>query len=370
MSNPLAPTVFSSGAKDTLATLDVYRATGDSVVNSIQALAKRNNTDISTLLGGKLSGATLNKLFSQVGQQLTVDKDALTARLVGASSTLKSAYRELSTSLKDGVVGSFEDLGTMKITLGGIEQTVASQNFSDLTSVGSFLNAYTGNKDLFKAEDVDAMAGVISAMVAEGSELGMDNVFSSLTNNLTDPGLMTRVVKQTVPRVIAAGDFKTLYDMSASSAGPAIGVLYPEFAQLLTGSYQRQQRGAMQNPQQDYDRIIGSLLNVNAQWDKIVRQNGEDTDFGINLLALLGSSRDFQSLVVAGVMAISDNNDPKKYHILGGAYQKTTVMNELKRFFPMVYLATDRDKQTTAQRKTVDPRTLNALSSVATSILS
>lgn len=345
MANPLAKPLFTAGAKDVLAAVDVYKKSdGKQVINSIQSLAQRAGLDVNKLLGGKLSTSSLDKILTNIGGKLGIDKNALQARLLEGSASLKNSFRQLTDSTKDMMYESFEDLGNITAKINGVQTLVSSADFTELASFGKFVNEYTNNTAMFSFEDLDGMGATISSMVTQGSGLGFDNMFSTLTETIDNPELMCRVVKQTVPNVLKNGDFKTLLDITSSRAGKNIGDLFPNFTSLLTQDYSNKYNGRSSDSPLNYDRLISSLFNVDQQWDVLTR--GEDgDDLGINLIKLMGGSRDFKYLMETAVTQLTDNDDRKKYHMLGNAYTQTTVEALVARYFPRVYMTTPRTER-------------------------
>lgn len=377
MANKLASPIFQTGPKDALATLDVYTSTGKDVINSIQALTNTSSLNIGGLLGS-LTGANaaFGGLLKSVKGKIAIDKDALAKRLIGAIPSVASGLRDLTSNLKAGVLGSMADLGSLQATVGGLQTTLSSANFADVSAFGGLMGNLTLNMDAaqqFNLVDKDAFSGIISGAIAEGAKLGMPSSFSTLTTGLTlgnnplTDDVLNRVVAQSMPTLLKEGDFRTLLDMSSSSVGKNMGVVMPDFAQQITQTYSRKYNGQANDLFDDHLKVLQTLTNVNADWDKVVRNSEEGTDDTINLLSLLGSSRDFRALIAAGISNLGDH-DRQKYYALHGLYEETTVEAEIKRYFPRVAVMTATQRKATKDKKTYDIRTIVDLAGLATAV--
>ena len=360
MANALTPTVFSSGAKDALATLDVYKAKGTSVVTSIQDLSKAVGFDVSKLLGGK-SNKDLQGVLSIAAGAIKVNKDELTTRLLGANSKLTSAFRSLSDGAKDAMGDTFDSLKSIRTTINGVTSVVNSSDFTSLQGLGNFLGQYTKNDQLFSFEDTDGMSSMMCGLVEEGSNLGISNVFSTITDGIVDRELLQQLTTKSVPKLLQTGDVLGLLDISDSKVGSSLKGLFPNFAADLTKNFRQKVNGELRDDLGMFAKATSLLFNVDSQWDSLVRENGADT--AVNIFALMATSRDFQELVATGVKALADD-DPKKMYLFHNLFQKTTVEDELRRNFPRVALLTKAKNRVDKKRGTVDPRDLTKLAGI------
>lgn len=356
MSNPLASTTFTAGPKDTLAALDVYSANGANVINSIQTLASKAGLDLSKILGTNVSG-----ILSTANGKISINKDALTSRLVGLNSSVKTAFSKLSASAQSGLTDNLVDSGSLIATIGGIQSKVSSVNFDSLNTFGTFINSYTSqpknNNSLYSVDDEDGMACMISGMIGEGSSLGVTGIYSTLTDGIENPSLISKIIDQSVPTLVQNSDITTLFDMSIAS-GPVMSALFPNLTRNLTNFYTSTLSGFEKDPVGTFNKLISTLDNIDSGWSSTNRAG----NVILNLLGFAGASPDLINLVKIGTsLMASDNNN--KYMALAARYPATTVEAELHKFFPRTVLTTSFADQN-QKKKTLNPIVNRVLGSI------
>lgn len=363
MANKLSSTVFNAGPKDSLATLDVYASNGQKVINSIQALSASVGFDLAGLLGTKTSSNIASVIAASAGL-VGINKDALTQRLVGISSSVKSAFSSMASSIQSGITGTFSDkAGVIEANINGTKSLVSSSDFSDLSSFGSFINAYTGNKDLYSVVDRDGLSGIVGGMVNQGSTLGIGNIFSTLTSGISDKSICNSVVEYCIPNIVDTSNVDVLHDMTTSGFGSVIGSLFPDFTRNLTRSYTRYLNGFERDPVGTWNKMMDSFSNIKANWDVFQRN---PTSTALNLLDLMGASSDFKGLVAIGLDLMADN-DYKKLYALAIMFPETTVEAEIHKYFPQTILTTDF--KTDPSKVTLDPIVNKLLSNVIKAVV-
>lgn len=330
----LATGTMTAGPKDELATADIYKlaSSAKSTINSIQDSVGKLETSIFGNIG-----SDIGDLLSNVGGELNFDASALTDRIAATSDSLKRGFRELSDSVKNNsLVATYKDkakeLACMVDDYKSVAKTVNSR---DIASLGRFVNEYTGTK-IFSGNDKGALAGVLGSVVNKASELGVTGVFTKLTSTLTDNGLVAKVVKAALPVAMKNGDFKLLRELSSSPAGKLINVFSPGFTNTITRTFSSTNY-AGRSSFNSYEDILTSLSNVDSQWDMLAR-NGGDT--ALNLVAILGGSKDFQKLILGGIsyFASQNNQRDKKEYALASLYKQTTVYDSIRRDFPRIVM--------------------------------
>lgn len=366
---PLVPTVFSTGAKDTLAAVDTYKQKpGAKPVNSIQALTEKMGFDVSSILGGLNASAALGAVMKLgAGGQLNFDKNVLTARLLATSSKITNSYRSLGEQAKSAALGGLDVGAAMKAQIGGVTSLVDSYQIESAKGLGNFLSDYTGDKNLCTFEDGDAVGGLIGGLVSEGSNLGVGNVFTSLTSGISDVSIVSKAAQTAMPKLLANGDLSTIFEISGSPAGKGMGMLFPDLSKDLGAAFGVKLDRGGQDLFGDFNKYLGTMNNIFGDWDKF---EGNGDGLGVNLLRMMGSSRSLQDVVLAGIKNLTDDNDRQKQYGLMSAYKETTVEAEIKRFFPKTTLVSQSNpRQVTKKSNTVDPRTLLQLGAMGGIIL-
>jgi hypothetical protein len=361
-SQPLVKTVFSTGAKDDLAAIDTYKSKpGEKTVNSIQSLSNTSEFDVSSVIGNSSSKPELGTAIKVIsGEKLEVDKDVLTQRLLATNSKTNSSFRTLGNDAKGNMFGSMNMNEKLEVDISGVKSKVDSANIQDLTGLGSFLADYTGDKNVCKIDDFDAVGGVVGGLVGESSDLGMSGVWTKLTSGIQEIPVLTRAAQKSLPKLLSNGDLDSIFEISSSPVGKSMGMLYPNLGQDLSKAYGTKMSRDSRNKVGIFNKYLATMDNAFKDWDKF-SSNGDSA--GINILRLLGSSAAFQDLIIDGVKFLLDD-DPRKNYLLHGLYKETTVEAEVKRFFPRVVLISQSSPKSVKKTNTIDPRTLLKIVSV------
>jgi hypothetical protein len=386
--NPLAPTTFSAGPKDSLASIDVYDASGQSVVNSIQDTSTKSTFDIGSILsnGGKglLTGAGSLLKVSTTGS-ISLDNSTILKRLNTSVPQAAGALRGLSTDAAKSVTSSFKDYGTATVNMGGSPFNVDSAHVADLSGYSDYVNmvnaygtglgtpgeAIPGECSIY---DVDSHASLISAGVIQGSDYALPTSFTTLTappaviGNLS---LVNKVTSACLPVLVKNGDLGNLRAMSATPGGQIFDAVLPNYGTLLTQGYSATAYGRNGNggaSVQDYESIISIFTNTNSSWNVFDRLGDTVNDPTLNLLKLIGGSRDFQELLAIGVKSLVDG-DSGKHQILATMFQQTTVEAEVNRYFPRVILSNQLANSQTRKAQTIDPRVVNLIANTTRALV-
>ena len=376
----LTATTFSAGPSDTLATLDVYKAQGGGVVNSILDKRDTDSTfDVSKLLanGGKgsigTSGSLLN-LTSTGGVKLNTK--SIQDRLLKSAPGLASSLRNMSQTAQDKISSTFIQNPKIDFNVGSDSFKVDSAAFSDLSSYGDYVNdtnAFSASLGQIasaggaSAYDIDAHATMLSGGICQGSDFGIPKSHEFLTNNSVVQGnssLLMKVAAGALPILAKNGDLGNMASIANGPGGQVFSAVLPNYASTIKQNYSYSKYGVNTGAQiNDYTNLISIFTGADSQWnviDRIGDATGTTGTETFNLVRLLGGSREFQELIAIGVMSLVDDHKDK-YQGLAGMFGETTVDAEIRRDFPMVWQESYNVQQTTKQNKTLDPRVVNTI---------
>lgn len=335
---------FTSGPSDAVATADIYKLKsamgGASPITSIQEL---NLTNDSSLFSSDLAPGGASDFLSKLeGGNLGFDKDLLTGRILGTNSDFKSTFNELNDAMKKGaLLSTYKDKASgLMTTINGVSSMVNSAKISDVRSLGNFINKYTNSK-IFSGKDSGAISGLLGSVITTSSNLGISGAFKAIADTVNDTGIVGRVTRGLLPVVLKNSDPKLLRDISSSSAGKLINVFSPGFTQNFTKAFTyRGNRGTQLNTFED---VFHSMENIDSQWNVLQRGSGSTA---LNLLAIVGGSKDFQNLLMTGVKhwateKARGNSTPvpiDPLYALASAFSETTIDQAIARDFPHVAL--------------------------------
>lgn len=344
----LASGTFQSGPKEEFATADIYNlkssvGENDAVITSIQQLELGVD---DSMFGFKLEAGQTADFLSKSKDGLAFDKDLLTERMLGTNSEFRDSYNSLNDKLKQGALSKTyaqQKASELSCTINGTRSMVNSSNIRDVRALGNFVNKYTGTK-IFSGQDSGAISGMLGSVITTSSDLGISGTFKTITETVNDNGIIGRVTRAVLPIALRNSDTKLLREISTSPAGQLINVFSPGFTQSFTRAFvYRGDRGRTLN---SFEDVFHSFEKVDSQWDQM--QRGPDGNSAVNLLALMGGSRDFSNLMMTGVRYWStEQSRPggmtppvrvQPVYGLASVYQEVTVGDAIKRDFPMVAL--------------------------------
>lgn len=361
MANTLASPVFSAGAKDNLATADVYKVDSTTVINSIQSITQKLGADFTGLFGG-LKNYNLGKLLSVTKTGFKLDQAALTDRLLGMSSSINASFKSLSTDAKSSLLANLPQIGKIDVQIGGIKSALNSYNYKEVAALGKFVNEYA-KTTVVSIVDSDATAGLISAVVKQGTALGVSGLIPSLSSSIPNNKVLARVINKSLPDLVKSGDLHSISHLADSVFGKSMDFVYPNFASDLAKAFGFKSINDAIDPLADYHMVLSILSKANANWDVYIHDADPPETSNVSLVKILGASKDFQQLILTGIRSEPDFDRKLNYALIQN-YKKTTVEDDIARYFPQVALPSKNsinDTSVTKKNRTVDARALTRI---------
>lgn len=349
MSAPnLATGAFSGGPKDDLAAVDIYKVKSafgqksTKPITSIQELSAfvdKANFDLT------LDAGIATDFMSKSLGKVAIDKDTLTNRLLGTNSEFKSCYNELNDALKKGALLSTvkDKANKLMCTVNDTKSMVNSAKIGDIKSLGGFLNKYTGTKT-FSGQDKGALSGLLGSVITTSSNLGITGAFKAITDTITDKGIIGRITRAILPIALKNSDTKLLKELTGGAGASLVNIFSPGFAQTFSKAFTYQ--GDRSKSLDSFEDVFTSIKNIDGDWDILTRSGSEGP--ALNLLSLMGGSKDFQNLTMTGVKYwAAEQNKPgglvppvpiDPMYALAAVYREVTVGRAIARDFPRVAL--------------------------------
>ena len=338
----LADGAFSGGAKEEFATADIYKLAGGAgkSITSIQELSQLPNTS----LFDKLDGSATADFLAKAKGGLKFDENLLTNRLLGTQNEFKAQFGELTGAMKKGaLLDTFKDKAKYVLTtIKDTKSLVKAAKIGDVKALGNFVNKYTGGKS-FSGTDKGAVGGLLGSVVSTASNLGVSGVFTTLAETVNDKGIIGRVTRAVLPFALKNSDSKLLKELTAGTAGKLINVISPGFTQSFSKAFKKPQGGG-NTTLSTFNDVFGAFKGIDKNWDKLTR--GNDGNIALNLMSLMGGSKDFRNLITSGIRYYSTEKaagrptpvpiDP--LHALASSYSEVTVGRAIARDFPKVAL--------------------------------
>lgn len=348
----VAPSSFSTGPKDEVATADIY-SLGKNISRTITSV-KSLGLDAQSKLDGFFNDSSELANFLEKGKDkigLEFNESILTQRLLETSSEIKGAFADLTASVKNGAKFNIakQKVRDIQCTINDVKSSVSAAKIRDLRSLGGFINKYT-KKSIFSATDTGAMSGLLASVVEKSESLGIKGAYTSLMDTIQDNALLRGITKTLVPIALAKGYPNLLRQISTSPWGSAVNFFVPGATQKLLKDFSLKPSSNI--------RVIGSFEDllitidgVEGAWSRSAREGSDEDVFDI--FSIMGGSKDFQRLLYSGVQHFYSANNGARAHTpivtpngaklyalygLAAHYAQTTPAAAAKRYFPIVAL--------------------------------
>lgn len=341
----LAASVFTTGVKESVATPDIYKTitgiSGRSPITSIQALDLKPDTSLFDSIDGSETAAFLAK----AKEGIKFDTSVLTDRINGATGDLKASFGGLTTAMKkNSLIDTYKDSAKYVLTtVKDVNSLVKITKAGDARAIGNFVNKFTGTEAL-KNIDKGAVGGVLSSVIKTSSNLGIGNVFTTVTSALNNKGTTNSLTRTLLPTVVKNSDSRLLNELANSSGAKLIGALSPAFSKDFSKNYTF--NGTNTKNLSSFDSILGSFKNINNDWDK--RTRGTSGNTATDLWSIASGSKDFQKLLFTGISywTKEQKKNPatvppvpiNPMHMLVSKFSEVSVGAAIRRDFPKVAL--------------------------------
>ena len=366
MANSLVDTTFIAGPDDDMATVDVYGEVGaPGATNRIQAF----NVEESQLLGGGFGSNLENaakkaidaaksmasdaiggmqnaftqainsansaaskatSLISGTAEQIKVNKQELINRILGASSEFSSSMRGLTDDVNYQMLNAVPLRSDVMCEVDGIKSKISSTDLKSVRAIGEVINDVTKTK-LFSSQDTGALSAVLGSVVGAASNLGIPNSFKAITSTITDNKLLTAVTRVVIPQVLSSSNMQELRSISRTPAGRIVEAIVPGTVSQISKLYKAPTKRP-RSAREDYsiEGVLETITNFKPSWDQYQRN---PTDTAVNIIDLMGGSKDFKKLLKDSA---SDLSDEKKVYMFASLINQASVGSSLKRDFPMI----------------------------------
>ncbi len=364
MSVQLASGVFSSGPKDDFATVDAYKSTGEAIVNSIPINLK-DAKDIFASIRIK------NGQFDIMGTAKYLDKTVVGDFLRTTASGLGLKINDLGAGVLAKTTKLLEsvapDAQSVMCSIGDYTNKASVMDMARVAKLGYSLSQVNGIGGIMKVVNQSQNSALLSNLIGEASDTGIGGVLTSLKDTINENGIISKVIKTSLPFVLKNGDVSLLRELSGGGIGNVLNSISPGFTKSFASVY---------NPQYSYNfskvgsfnSIVDAFDNVYDNWD-VASQNGESI---FNIFSMLSGTKAFKTLIGSGVAYVmSEVQDGQKQkraqaHALARIYAETTLQDQIKTYFPGLILGGKYTRKS-KKEETIDiqviGRSLNALMS-------
>lgn len=331
MAGGLTTTTFSAGAKDAMATVDVYAKSSNTVVNSIQDIRSRFDVSrLDSMRGGDFSSAMGSVIKGIDSAGLILDKSALIGRVIGSSSGLLGGFKELSGKVGDSILGAFDEKDGVFASIGGVVSKVSSAAVADVKALGSLIGDIVGDGYDFVVGDHDGISALYTGIINEATALGIPNSFGSLVSTIRDPNIVNRVVGNVLPAIVGNGDVAGLLGVAGGTAMGVVKALNPQILSEFSRNYTYPLLHGVRDVQSQGNGIFRAYDAIDNGWDKASRLGDKVS----SITNIQGASADARKVISAASQNPQPGDKDRSFYTLANIFPATSVHETLGKDFP------------------------------------
>lgn len=222
--------------------------------------------------GGAANGRSVKNCFGSLGD------------MAKAAMKIPGQLYDVVESTVNGVVTKLKGLGEMGL--------------GDLKGIGCLTNGLTDGNYKLGITDKGGLSGMIAGVTNLGNTMGINNIFSSISNTITDKDILMGACKSILPN--ATKDFGLLGDLANTGIGSNLKSLMPSIAGNSIQNFRiNSGTNNFQLPSL-FNNISSTLNTIDSSWNNITR-NGSSILSGVNLTGL--ASTDFHDTMEQSVLS-------------------------------------------------------------------
>ena len=336
MSNPLATPSFISGAKDTLATADVYTLNNNTPITDVAAItAATNPTIANSLRGGKSMSSTASSLAATAvsAASALLSAATLTARVASSMPEMGSVLSQLSSSAASSIINGITSNSGITATVNGLTKTLVGTAFGDIAAIGAMINGNACH-DSFSIDDPGAIAEVTSGYLKIAMGSGIPNSFSALTCGISDKGILTNIAGNVLPNAVQSSDLQSITAIANSVGGGTLLSLNPNVLNNISSNFNNGPNATTADLLSNSANITSTYAAVNPNWNVY---NSPVNGVGGDITALQDGSPDLQNSLSCSAMSSApalpstdftvpvDAATPDQLALLGAAYPSSST---------------------------------------------
>lgn len=327
MANNLASTIFSTGARNSMAAIDVYQAKNVQNINSIQDVLKQQDPNLKRAMAGMSQGqiqSLTNAVLSKGKLSPTVQN--LMSRALSASPQFANSIRSIDSSLRETIQGKMgsmvpgglnainNPIGAIstgaKSLINGQFSNILPENVVDTGNMCKFVGASTGSQESFKIFDPGATAGLYSSIIETSRGLGLGNITNVVLETVTDRQVLGMVAQSVMPSMVKGGSISDIMFLARTLSSGSILASFPTLLNTFTRMFgsDNQHLSAYPNPITTFPQLIQMYDTAQPGWNHYVRQTENGPENCICISPLIGGSPRFNTILTSGAAASSDPN--------------------------------------------------------------
>lgn len=216
----------------------------------------------------------------------------------GSLSDIAKSAMEIPGKLLDSVEAAVNGVVSKLKGFGDIDIMGKLKDFGDLKGIGCLANGLTNGNYKLNITDKGGLSGLIAGVTNQGNVMGINNIFSSISNVIQDKDILLNACKNVLPNAVK--DFGLLKDIAGTSIGSNLKSLMPSISgnsianfRINAGTNNFQMPGL-------FNSISSTLNTIDSSWNNITR-NGSSILSGVSLTGL--KTTDFHDVMEQSVLS-------------------------------------------------------------------
>lgn len=294
--NQLVKTIISTTPNEKLAAIDVYGQKANSIINNLASFASKYGVDLGSIVSGASQITSMIPKVIETANRF--NKGNLIERLSSLTNLGSGALPRLPDSIQSTINGTITNYGDYFTDIKGIVQAAEGRDFNKLSDIGQFINRFTGTNSI-KLLDQDALGGLVTGLIKEAKDVGLGNVFSTITEGINDPNLLMKIASNTLPIAIGNSDIKMFDDISKALDYKNILNYLPDSISEFANKFKNTFNGIDGDILSLFNDINDTFNLVDKDWLKDSRLDGLESVLNGEFLS--SASGDFKEVFGHGI---------------------------------------------------------------------
>lgn len=345
-------TPFSSGAKDALATVDVYKENSKSAINKRNKVADKvdrvndkadlvdklvNDKRYQSRLISKLLGKKFNPLvsgskgLSMLARFLNKDKNLLGDLLPANLAVMLKLYqlkkkRKVKINnryryVSDSQLENYNNANDLYASI--VLKNIELRDYQTAVNNGDI----TTSPNSVTVSDLHAEATTYSSIINSFLELGDTQSILNVLNEITDPELKKTVMEMLLGSVIEHANLD-IVDLIVIDLGVStVLALYPNIVENLLANFKIPE-GVKPNEWLYYrTKLLTTIQKLNPNW-YLIKRNGVD----------IRNYRPFMKMSTDVITLLMGDNLHRVSCIIADSYKETSIIDLLKKQYPQTVI--------------------------------
>lgn len=301
----LAETTFRAGPDDALIAADAYKR--NDIKSAAIVTTDYNLTLADSPVGIKIKPPGMDGIGLKPPK---LDQKDVLKSMISNDKSIKNCFTNMADSAKSLLSIPGKLLGKVEATINGIVTAIKNlsgksfdlkeslEKLGNLGAIGCTVNSLSDGKYALTIVDKGGMSGLIAGVTTQASALGVNNVFSTISDVVKDKDILLNACKQVLPT--ASKDIYLLKDLSSTSICSSIKSMLPNISGSSISNFKIDPGTNSNSLPGVYNDLKYTLDKVDSGWNNTVR-DGSKVLSGVNTIS--NTAGDFHKTLSSSVMS-------------------------------------------------------------------